>query len=890
MTQPRKEQLSKLITGSPIPANVNDSSTTGSSSFASLADHTHAHGIHTDSTLHQAATSSSAGFMSSAQATQLVSGSKGSVKVATTANITLSGPQTIDGISIIANDRVLVKDQTSGFQNGIYIVNNASWTRTTDFNTSSQAAPGTSIFVEQGSINIGAIYILITQNPIILDTTVLTFSRLLSVSINKLTMASGVSLLLNQGAATPASVTGTADITAAGLYGGGGSLTGKNLKIDVGSGVQTLTWNGATNAASKTAMLAAISAFFVNGGVVPVHPLITTQGGSGGNKLIITSSLPIGFINIDASSTSLSQLGLSSGLTVGVVPQEHPFSVQPISSDPSWSMKLFTFDNIQGTANNIFKQGWNVDQEDVTKPALYDSFDWNGQDISATNQCFNHYWFATGVGGINPITPLNFDYDTISGNSIMSIDSVNIHIGTSSTVGLFLFGSVIERFSNSLLIDQVSNIGPIAEIDAGTSLTHYMIRANTAGQHLYLQATSGDINLSTPSFIMQDGSQTPCVTWALAGSGATSLTFGVNVTATYKQTDITGAPHDLLFKAQSDLGATHVGGGITLQTGTGSTPGSFSLEVGTNSVASTGMIRLSNASAAGILGVDTNGIPMVMRNFANSGDLRVFQCNSADDFVFGSQDPRDIYIRCSRNIILLAGAAQFNASSIGQFGTPSDIFDGGSLFEFSTDTVAPFIKQIDLSTSGAGNVFSIYAQKGNGTHAGGIMKIGGGASGDGTTVAGKTQIDLGAAVSHVSAEFDILIGGVSALIYSRVNSSTFSLPANTDSSWLRSTDQIFVISQESGVGVLAIENNSNSIIASNISGGILQLSIGDSGQKLGFFGASVVSQRTITDSTSGTPSASLAALTGTYATDVVTLRNWGATLLRWAHEIGLAGS
>jgi len=54
------------------------------------------------------------------------------VRVATTGNITLSGTQTIDGVSVVAGDRVLVKDQTDQKTNGIYVVASGSWTRATD--------------------------------------------------------------------------------------------------------------------------------------------------------------------------------------------------------------------------------------------------------------------------------------------------------------------------------------------------------------------------------------------------------------------------------------------------------------------------------------------------------------------------------------------------------------------------------------------------------------------------------------------------------------------------------------------------------------------------------------------------------------------------------------
>ena len=76
---------------------------------------------------------------------------KDSVKVATTANITLSGTQTVDGVSLSADDRVLVKDQSTATQNGIYLVKSgASWVRTDDLATGSDAS-GAFAFIEQGS-------------------------------------------------------------------------------------------------------------------------------------------------------------------------------------------------------------------------------------------------------------------------------------------------------------------------------------------------------------------------------------------------------------------------------------------------------------------------------------------------------------------------------------------------------------------------------------------------------------------------------------------------------------------------------------------------------------------------------------------------------------------
>lgn len=82
---------------------------------------------------------------------------KKSVKAATTANITLSAPQTIDGISCVAGDRVLVKNQTTASQNGIYQVNAAAWTRVTSADGSTEIDSAV-VGVDQGTVNGGAFF------------------------------------------------------------------------------------------------------------------------------------------------------------------------------------------------------------------------------------------------------------------------------------------------------------------------------------------------------------------------------------------------------------------------------------------------------------------------------------------------------------------------------------------------------------------------------------------------------------------------------------------------------------------------------------------------------------------------------------------------------------
>lgn len=73
-----------------------------------------------------------------------------SVRAATTANITLSAPQTVDGVAVIAGDRVLVKNQTLPQANGIYIVAAGAWTRALDMDSWGEV-PGSFVFIEEGT-------------------------------------------------------------------------------------------------------------------------------------------------------------------------------------------------------------------------------------------------------------------------------------------------------------------------------------------------------------------------------------------------------------------------------------------------------------------------------------------------------------------------------------------------------------------------------------------------------------------------------------------------------------------------------------------------------------------------------------------------------------------
>lgn len=101
---------------------------------------------------------------------------KAPVRVATTANITLSGEQTIDGVAVVDGDRVLCKDQTTSADKGIYIVRTGAWERAPDWDGSGDVVTGTMVFVCLGTTNTLRLYRVSTTGTITIGTTSISFS------------------------------------------------------------------------------------------------------------------------------------------------------------------------------------------------------------------------------------------------------------------------------------------------------------------------------------------------------------------------------------------------------------------------------------------------------------------------------------------------------------------------------------------------------------------------------------------------------------------------------------------------------------------------------------------------------------------------------------------
>jgi hypothetical protein len=185
-----------------------------------------------------------------------------SVRVGATTNVTLATPgATIDGVTLVAGDRVLLMGQTAGAENGVYVWNGAAvaMTRATDADTSAEVTAGLFTFVSEGTANGNKGFVLTTDDPIVLGTTALTFTQFTGAgtyigTANRITITGTqidiAATYTGQASITTLGTIGTGTWQGTGIgiaYGGTGATTAAAARVNLGAtGKYTTTIGGAT--------------------------------------------------------------------------------------------------------------------------------------------------------------------------------------------------------------------------------------------------------------------------------------------------------------------------------------------------------------------------------------------------------------------------------------------------------------------------------------------------------------------------------------------------------------------------------------------------------------------------------------------------------------------
>ena len=179
---------------------------------------------------------------------------KQSVRVVSISNVTLAGGalNSVDGVNLSINDRVLVTGQTSGAQNGIYYVttlgsgSNGTWTRSIDTDTTGELDSGTIVMVTEGATYADTQWKLTTNDPITIGSTALTFVQ--NYLANSISYGNTSFAIASSNANATISVAGTANVAVfattgeyvTGLFSATGNITGANITT---AGTITATGN-----------------------------------------------------------------------------------------------------------------------------------------------------------------------------------------------------------------------------------------------------------------------------------------------------------------------------------------------------------------------------------------------------------------------------------------------------------------------------------------------------------------------------------------------------------------------------------------------------------------------------------------------------------------------
>jgi len=244
---------------------------------------------------------------------------KQATRVVAVTNITLAGgaPATVDGVSLSVNDRVLVTAQSTGSQNGIYLVStvgsgsNGTWVRTSDADATGEIEAGMIVMVTEGSVYADTQWKLITDDPINIGSTALTFTQNYSANsisggTSNVTVYSNANVTISSAGTANVLTVSSTGIVVAGTASATGNITGSYF---IGNGSQ-LTGIAAGSTYSNSNVTSLLASFGSN--TISTTGSINSGNITGGN--ILTS----GLVSASGTITGTSHLGAVVSVTGAV--------------------------------------------------------------------------------------------------------------------------------------------------------------------------------------------------------------------------------------------------------------------------------------------------------------------------------------------------------------------------------------------------------------------------------------------------------------------------------------------------------------------------------------------------------------------------------------------
>ena len=440
-------------------------------------------------------------------------GPKAACKCATTANITLSGLQTIDGYTTLAGDRVLVKNQSSNQFNGIYNASATAWTRSTDMDVWSEV-PGAYTVILNG-VQANTAWVCTSSDTGTIDVTPITF--VLFSGVSTYTAGTGLTLAANQFSITNTGVTaasyGSASQSLSATVNAQGQLTSLSAQsIAIGAGqVTSGTFASSLLSGSYTGItgVGTLNAGTWNGSTIGV-----AYGGTGANTFTagyLKASGTAAFSTVSSiPSSDITGLGTMStqnannvNITGGTIALTTPLAV---SSGGSGATTLTGY--LIGNGTGAFTAS-------TTIPTTALSGTISNAQLANSSVTINGN--SVSLGGSTTVTALTTNTLTIgtglSGGSFNGSAAVTI-----ANTGVLSFSAGTTGFTPSTTTTGAVTLGGLLALSNGG--TNANLTA-VAGGILYSGASALAISAAgtTGQFLQSNGAGAP--TWATPVSYAT---------------------------------------------------------------------------------------------------------------------------------------------------------------------------------------------------------------------------------------------------------------------------------------------------------------------------------------------------------------------------------